>query len=124
MVLNIFKGGVVRRGAADASLVDQSFELLVILAVGLATYAAFVPLDFVLLQAGLPGRQSLLMALNVAINVSLNLLLVPPLGIQGAALATACAWLLSGVTLNLASWRWLGLRGGIVLASLFNRPRD
>ena len=95
-------------------LVIGAREVLIPLTVGLGLYAAFVPLDFVLMQAGRPGRQSALMTINIAINVVLNLALIPTYGIFGAALATALAFALSAVTLNAAVWRWLGMPGGLL----------
>jgi O-antigen/teichoic acid export membrane protein len=99
-----------------APLVADSRPLLLILAAGLFLYSAFIPLDQALLQGGLPGRQSLLMTFNVLANVALNLALIPALGIVGAALATLLAYGISGLTVNLAAWRWLGIRGGLLIA--------
>lgn len=96
-------------------LVADSRSLLMILAAGLAVYSMFIPLDYILLQAGQPGRQSLLMTANVFANVALNLALVPFYGVWGAAVATALAFSISSLNLNLAAWRWLGLRGGVLL---------
>jgi O-antigen/teichoic acid export membrane protein len=96
-------------------LVTGSHPLLMILAAGLAVYSVFIPLDYILLQAGQPGRQSLLMTANVFVNVALNLALIPFYGIWGAAVATALAFTISSLNLNLAAWRWLGLRGGVLL---------
>ena len=95
-------------------LVSGSHPLLMILAAGLAVYSVFIPLDYILLQAGQPGRQSLLMTANVLANVALNLALIPFFGIWGAAVATALAFTISSLNLNLAAWRWLGLRGGVL----------
>ena len=99
-----------------APLVADSRSLLLILTAGLLLYSAFVPLDQALLQGGLPGRQSLLMTCNVLANVLLNLALIPALGAVGAAVATALAYAISVLTVNLAAWRWLGLRGGLLVA--------
>ena len=95
-------------------LVAGAAPVLLILTMGLGIYAAFVPLDFILMQAGMPGRQSLLMTVNIAINAGLNLALIPSYGIQGAAMATASAFALSALTLNVAVWRWLPMSGGLV----------
>ncbi len=95
-------------------LVDGSYPVLLTVVIGLGIYAAFIPVDFVLLQAGMPGRQSLLMTANISINIALNAVLIPLMGIEGAALATAIAFTCSALTLNVAVHRWLGLRGGFV----------
>lgn len=108
-------------------LVSGAYPVLVVLITGLAVYAAFIPLDFILLQGGMPGRQSGLMTLNVTLNVGLNLGLIPLYGIEGAAIATAISFAISGLTLNLAAWRWLSMPGGLlfagtVIAPLKNHP--
>ncbi len=95
-------------------LVDQAYGLLFPLLGGLLIYAAFVPLDHILLQAGMPGRQSMLMSVNVICNIVLNAILIPEYGIWGAAYATATAFVLSALTLNIAAGRWLGLKHGVL----------
>jgi len=102
-------------------LVVGSYSVLVTVAVGLAIYAAFIPVDFSLLQGGMPGRQSLLMTANILINVALNAALIPAMGIMGAAWATAIAFAVSSLTLNIAVHRWLGLKGGFLFCGLVTR---
>jgi len=97
-------------------LVALSNPLLMVLISGLAVYSIMIPLDHILLQAGQPGRQSLMMAANVALNVLLNLTLIPFFGLYGAAAATAIAFISAGLLVNAAAWRWMGYRGGPVLA--------
>ena len=94
--------------------VDQAYDVLLVLLVGLAANAAFFPLNQLLLWAGRPGGQSVMMSVNLGLNVVLNGALIPPLGVTGAALATACAWALSAVVSNGAAWMGLGFRWGIV----------
>ena len=95
----------------------EGVRVLPVLLLGMTLYAFFVPFDQVLLQSGQPGRQSLLMAAYVGVNVVLNIALIPRFGIQGAAIATAMALAAAGAMLLAASWRWLGLRGGILFYS-------
>ena len=95
-------------------LVRRAYPVLSILIGGLVFYAAFVPLDFILMQAGQPGWQSALMSLNIMINAVLNVTLIPIFGIEGAAMATAAAFAVSAVTLNGTVWWRLGLRGGLI----------
>lgn len=95
-------------------LVRRSTPLLMVLMAGLWVYSAFIPFDHALLQAGQPGRQSLLMTANVAANVALNLALIPFFGIFGAAAATALSFVISTLTVNAAAWKWLGFPGGMV----------
>ena len=63
-----------------------------VLAAGMCVYALLVPGDQMLLQGKFPARQSLLMALNVVVNISLNAWLIPRYGAMGAAAATAAAF--------------------------------
>ncbi|MEK9724404.1 MAG: polysaccharide biosynthesis C-terminal domain-containing protein, partial [Rhodospirillaceae bacterium] len=53
---------------------------------------------------------------NIAVNATLNLSLIPAWGIQGAAVASAAAFAVSAVTLNVAVWWRLDLKGGLLLA--------
>lgn len=89
-------------------------QVLPVLLLGMTLYAFFVPFDQVLLQSGQPGRQSLLMASYVLVNVILNIALIPALGLLGAAIATSVALAAAGALLLAASSRWLGFRRGIL----------
>ena len=95
-------------------LVSAAHGLLFILLIGLLLYSAFIPFEFLLLQSGMPGRQSLLFTINVFVNILLNVLLIPIFGIWGAALATAVSFSLSAISLNIAAGRWLGFRKGLL----------
>ena len=97
-------------------LVSRAYPVFTVLLLGLAIYASFIPLEYLLMQAGQPGWQSMLMSLNILINAGLNLSLIPLFGIEGAALATAISFAVSGINLNIAVWWRLGLPGGLVLA--------
>jgi O-antigen/teichoic acid export membrane protein len=99
------------------AFLDEGVRVLQPLLLGMTAYAFFVPFDQLLLQSGLPGRQSLLMTLYVLVNVTLNLLLIPRMGLRGAAIATAIALVTAGVMLLVASWRWLGFRHGVLFYS-------
>jgi len=54
------------------------------------------------------------MSVNVICNIVLNAILIPEYGIWGAAYATATAFILSAVTLNIAAGRWLGMKRGVL----------
>jgi len=56
---------------------------------GIAAASGYVPFGQTLLMARQPGWHTLLMTLTVAINVVGNALLIPRIGIEGAAIATA-----------------------------------
>ncbi|MBC8268847.1 MAG: oligosaccharide flippase family protein [Rhodospirillaceae bacterium] len=96
-------------------LVNLSYPLLLVLIGGLTVYAVMIPTDMIVLQAGMPGRQSLLMTFNVLVNAVLNLALIPLFGLYGAASATAIAFVVASVAINGATWKWLGFKGGVLL---------
>ncbi|MBM10082.1 MAG: hypothetical protein CMF69_11015 [Magnetovibrio sp.] len=98
-------------------LVLEAVPILTTLTLGLVIYAAFVPLDFIIMQAGHPGKQSILMTINILISVSLNFWLIPIFGIEGAAMATAFTFWVSSLTLNAGIWFWLGMPGGLFCGS-------
>lgn len=54
-------------------------------------YASILRLD--LLGKGYPGRLSLMAGIGVVLNLGLNLVLIPKLGITGAALSSSAAYL-------------------------------
>jgi len=66
------------------------------------------------------GNQNICAAaygLTLAMNVGLNLLFIPTMGLWGAAIATGAAMVFEAVALSLTIW----LRLGIVMA-IFLRP--
>ncbi len=72
------------------------YRLLQVLLAGLLVYSVFIPIDNILLQGGRPGLQSLYRTLSTAVNVALNFILIPRLGLIGAAAATAVSFALAG----------------------------
>lgn len=81
-----------------------------ILMAGIALSAIRMPFFQTLLMAGHPGWHSLFMLSVVAINVVGNWLLIPSLGIEGAALGTALSFVGSVVLLRLFARPLTGLR--------------
>jgi len=100
----------------DAVMIETGYPILLILAAGMTFFSVFVPTDHVMLQAGRPGVQSMMMTTNIMLNVVLNLTLIPEYGLIGAATATAISFVGSGVILNTVAWRFLDLKGGLLLA--------
>jgi len=98
---------------ADPTLVGDAHTLLAILACGLVVYAPVLPFDYILLQAGRPGAQSIFMALTTGANIVLNAVLIPAHGLLGGAVATAVSFALSAVVLYAATALLLKMRGGI-----------
>ncbi len=79
-----------------------------ILASGVCAVSGTVPFDSVLIHSGHPGWFTAQAVLILATNVALNFLLVPTLGILGAAVATALALLASVAYFSLIMKRCLG----------------
>ncbi|MBL6931930.1 MAG: oligosaccharide flippase family protein [Rhodospirillales bacterium] len=96
-------------------LVALSHPVLLVLIAGLVIYSLMIPMDYIVLQAGQPGRQSVLMSFNVAVNAGLNLALIPLYGLYGACTATAIAFVVASFAINGATWKWLNFRGGVML---------
>lgn len=74
-----------------------------ILMAGIALSSARLPFFQFLLMSGHPAWHSLFMVLVVGVNVVANALLIPDLGIDGAALGTALSFLSSVVLLRICS---------------------
>ena len=105
-----------------ASFFSQEFAteaqpVLIILMIGMALYAAFVPYDQIFLQSGRPGLQSAFMVLNVAANILLNAFFIPRWGLEGAALATAISFGVAGTLLLAGSWLFLGYRRSVLFCA-------
>lgn len=68
---------------------QESWLPFAYLMAGIALASGYIPFGQTLLMAKQPGWHTLLMMLTVAVNVLGNALLIPRLGIEGAAIATA-----------------------------------
>ena len=77
----------------------EGYPVLLILSVGLLMRASIGPAETLLIMAGQQGITALVYAAAFFLNVSLNFLLIPHLGLNGAATATTIA--LSAETLVL-----------------------
>jgi O-antigen/teichoic acid export membrane protein len=93
------------------------FLLLLPSAIGFAGNAVF---SSALLAASAPGLSSLGPLVSLPTGIVLDLLLIPPLGASGAALAASAALLCGGTTAACA----FGLRRGLAPASLIPRRAD
>jgi len=96
-------------------IIDSSYGVLLVLLSGLLVFSTCVPFDYIFLQSGRPGIQSIYMTINTMINVVLNLVLIPFWGLYGACTATAISFVFSSLFLNILASRVLRLRGGIFI---------
>ena len=85
---------------------------LVVLTLGQLANMAFGPTAVLLLVTGHEGGTARRLAIAVAVNVALNLALIPQLGASGAALATVGSMLLWNVLLVLLTQRQVGVTAG------------
>jgi O-antigen/teichoic acid export membrane protein len=86
----------------------QAHLLFSILLIGIMLSAGFVPFGGLLQQAGRPGSQSLFIFGLALLNLIGNLLLIPVMGVMGAAIATAFAQAMFGAWLAVLVRQRLG----------------
>lgn len=101
MTLAILYPTLARIMTGDATFSAGAAAFALLLA-GVLLAAGDVPMNLLLLQGGRPGKQSILASVTVMLNVIGNFLLIPPLGINGAAAATAISSALSVALLRVA----------------------
>jgi O-antigen/teichoic acid export membrane protein len=89
---------------------EESIAPYWILVAGVVGAAAWSPMAQILLMANQPLRHSLLMLATVVVNVAAIALLIPALGLEGAALGTAIAVCASAFFLVWSARRWIGVR--------------
>ncbi|MCB9858400.1 MAG: oligosaccharide flippase family protein [Phycisphaerales bacterium] len=92
------------RGFGDSSWV---FAILV---AGIVANAGYRPFLGMLLQAGRPATHTLLMCAVVLTNIAMNFALIPPLGVFGAATATAIALLVEAILIARLTRSIVGIR--------------
>jgi O-antigen/teichoic acid export membrane protein len=72
----------------------ESWTVLAVMMVGLVVNSGWKPFAQILLQGGHPGYYSLFITALLLCSILLNLALIPVLGVYGAALTTACTYLI------------------------------
>lgn len=81
-----------------------------ILSCGIALAAGYLPFGQILLMGGRPATHTLLMTLTVLANVAGNAILIPRIGLEGAAVSTAVSMVISVVLLRFFARSQLGVR--------------
>ncbi|MCC7483953.1 MAG: oligosaccharide flippase family protein [Burkholderiales bacterium] len=87
-----------------------SWVAFCVLAAGLALGAGYLPLNMLLVQAGLPGRGTLYRAAVLATTLALNIALVPAFDILGAAAAMGLSYGAAALYLKAFVARHVGVR--------------
>jgi len=80
-----------------------SWQIFSILMVGMMASAGFLPFQMIFNQSGHPGIHTIFLSLIFLTNVMLNFFLIRPLGVWGAAIATAASFVGHMVYLQLLS---------------------
>lgn len=88
----------------------QSFASAVILLVGLTVTAAAQCFGMILAMGGKPGLHTAYVGTVLGANVVLNALLIPLMGIEGSATATALSYVVAALGVVIFARRALGLR--------------
>jgi O-antigen/teichoic acid export membrane protein len=96
------------RLVTGANDLEQGLAAVLILIAMMAPYFAYSTFEEALMLAGHASTQSLYQFAVTAANVLLNLLLIPPFGIEGAAVATGLASLIACLSLVLMVHRRTG----------------
>jgi len=81
--------------------IESAVSILITLLVFMVLASGWLPFNQILTQAGLPWLSSRLYLVAMTINLCLNLLLVPNLGMFGAASATGVSWISFAIILEL-----------------------
>jgi O-antigen/teichoic acid export membrane protein len=83
---------------SDQTLYDGLYPLLILIS-PLTILAGFVGVDQLLLQSGRAGAYTSVLACGFVVNIGLNYIFIPHIGLSGAAVATATCF--SATTLAL-----------------------
>ena len=110
-VLSIVAYGTVTSIAYGDEIASSTFAPYAILAVGVMLASPYIPFTNFFQQTGRPSLHSVMLASATATNLVLNLVLVPPFGTVGAAIATAVSWSVFGLVLRAKSGGVIGPRG-------------
>lgn len=88
---------------------DQGYPLLFLLVAGVVARAAVGPAESLLTMSGAQNVCAAVYALTLALNIALAIVLIPLLGLWGAAIATSAAMAFEAATLAFTVWRKLGI---------------
>jgi O-antigen/teichoic acid export membrane protein len=88
----------------------ESTLFFCVIMIGMSVASGYAPFNFILMNGGFPGKQSVIAFLLVSINGIGNLILIPLLGALGAAIATSISYMVSVILLKRFSWRYLKVK--------------
>ncbi|UCI08878.1 lipopolysaccharide biosynthesis protein [Mesorhizobium sp. B1-1-8] len=85
------------------------YPLLFLLVLGVVARAAVGPCESLLTMSGNQNICAAVYAMTLALNIGLNVLLIPHFGLWGAAIATSLAMVFEASALSFTVWRKLGI---------------
>ncbi|MDX8461238.1 lipopolysaccharide biosynthesis protein [Mesorhizobium humile] len=85
------------------------YPLLFLLVLGVVARAAVGPCESLLTMSGNQNICAAVYAMTLALNIGLNVLLIPLFGLWGAAIATSLAMVFEASALSFTVWRKLGI---------------
>ena len=100
---------LIPRVLGDPTLVEAAVPFAILMA-GLALASPYLPFTQVLLMADRPGWHTVFMVLVVAANFVANIVLIPYLGLAGAAAATTTAVITSAILIRGLARGKVGIR--------------
>lgn len=102
---------------------DEGYPLLFLLVLGVVARAAVGPAESLLTMSGNQNICAAVYALTLALNVALSLMLIPTLGLWGAAIGTATAMSFEAAMLSLTVWKKLGIAMAVFIPARSGRGR-
>ncbi|MBN9072152.1 MAG: lipopolysaccharide biosynthesis protein [Rhizobiales bacterium] len=100
----------------------QGYPLLFVLVLGVVARAAVGPAESLLTMTGNQNVCAGVYALTLAVNLGLSFLLIPILGLWGAAIATAASMVFEAAALSFTVWRKLGIAMAIFIPATRQEP--
>ena len=100
---------------------DQGYPLLFVLVLGVVARAAVGPAESLLTMSGNQNICAGVYAMTLAINIGLNVMLIPVHGLWGAAVATAVAMSFEALALSFTVWRRLGIVMAVFLPATLSK---
>ncbi|MHA6644626.1 lipopolysaccharide biosynthesis protein [Mesorhizobium sp. A623] len=88
---------------------SDGYPLLFLLVAGVVARAAVGPCESLLTMSGNQNICAAVYAMTLALNIGLNVILIPLFGLWGAAFATAFAMVFEAAALSFTVWRRLGI---------------
>jgi O-antigen/teichoic acid export membrane protein len=93
---------------------EAAFPSLVVLTVGQLAAALVGPVGFLLPMTGGETTAAKILAVTAALNVGLNVALVPQFGMEGAAAASSAARIVQAAVMAIVVWRRIRIRTTVI----------